>query len=64
MGTFTREEQKYNLNHTNQRENLKLNAYKLEFDIEDSVYKITSALPKDFNDYLKLKNFKFNPKII
>ena len=57
-------DQKYNLNQTNQRENLKLNAYKLEFDIEDSVYKITSALPKDFNDYLKLKNFKFNPKII
>jgi len=57
-------DQKYNLNQTKQRENLKLNAYKLEFDIEDSVYKITSALPKDFTDYLKLKNFKFNPKII
>ena len=57
-------DQKYNLNQTKQRENLKLNAFKLEFDIEDSVFNITSALPKDFTDYLKLKNFKFNPKII
>ena len=39
-------DQKYNFNQTKQRENLKLNAYRLEFDIEDSVYKITSALPK------------------
>ena len=57
-------DQKYNLNQTKQRENLKLNAFKLEFDIENSVFNITSALPKDFTDYLKLKNFKFNPKII
>ena len=57
-------DQKYNLSQTKQRENLKLNAFKLEFDIEDSVFNITSALPKDFTDYLKLKNFKFNPKII
>ena len=57
-------DQKYNLNQTTQRENLKLNAFKLEFDIENSVFNITSALPKDFTDYLKLKNFKFNPKII
>jgi 23S rRNA pseudouridine955/2504/2580 synthase len=57
-------DQKYNLNQTKQRENLKLNAFKLEFDIENSVFNVTSALPKDFTDYLKLKNFKFNPKII
>ena len=57
-------DQKYNLNQTKQRENLKLNAFKLEFDIENSVFNITSTLPKDFTDYLKLKNFKFNPKII
>ena len=57
-------DQKYNLNQTKQSENLKLNAFKLEFDIDDSVFNITSALPKDFTDYLKLKNFKFNPKII
>jgi len=57
-------DQKYNLNQTKQRENLKLNAFKLEFDIENSAFNITSALPKDFTDYLKLKNFKFNPKII
>ena len=57
-------DQKYNLNQTKQRENLKLNAFKLEFDIEDNEFKITSALPKNFTDYLKLKNIKFNPKII
>ena len=57
-------DQKYNVNQSKQRENLKLNAFKLEFDIEDNVFNITSALPKDFNDYLKLKNIKFNPKII
>ena len=57
-------DQKYNLYQTKQRENLKLNAFKLEFDIADSEFKITSALPKDFTDYLKLKNIKFNSKII
>ena len=57
-------DQKYNLNQSRQWENLKLNAFKLEFNIEDNVFNITSALPKDFNDYLKLKNIKFNPKII
>ena len=57
-------DQKYNSNQTKQRENLKLNAFKLEFDIEDNLFKITSALPKDFTDYLILKNIKFNPKII
>ena len=57
-------DQKYNSNQTKQRENLKLNAFKLEFDIEDNLFKTTSALPKDFTDYLKLKNIKFNPKII
>ena len=57
-------DQKYNLNQTKKRQNLKLNAYKLEFDIEDNKFNITSALPKDFTDYLNLKNIKFNPKII
>ena len=57
-------DQKYNLNQTKQREKLKLNAFKLEFDIEDNVFNVTSVLPKNFTDYLKLKNIKFNPKII
>ena len=57
-------DQKYNVNQSRLWENLKLNAFKLEFDIEDNEFNITSALPKDFNDYLKLKNIKFNPKII
>ena len=57
-------DQKYNLNQTNRGENLKLNAFKLEFDIEDNEFKVTSALPKNFTDYLTLKNIKFDPKII
>ena len=57
-------DRKYNLNQNKQGENLKLNAFKLEFDIEDNEFKITSALPKNFTDYLKLKNIKFNSKII
>ena len=55
---------KYNLNPNKMRENLKLNAFMLEFNIEDNEFKITSALPKDFTNYLKLKNIKFNPKTI
>ena len=57
-------DQKYNLNQPTQKENLKLNAYRLEFDIEDNEFKITSSIPKDFTNYLKLKNIKFNPKTI
>ena len=55
---------RYNLNQTKKRQNLKLNAYKLEFDIEDNKFNIKSALPKDFTDYLNLKKIKFNPKVI
>ena len=55
---------KYNLNSNKQKENLKLNAFMLEFDIEDNQFKITSSLPKDFTDYLKFKDIKFNLKII
>ena len=55
---------KYNFNQNKHRENLKLNAFMLEFNIEDNEFKITSALPKDFTNYLKLKDIKFNPKTI
>ena len=55
---------KYNLSQNKHRENLKLNAFMLEFNIEENEFKITSALPKDFTNYLKLKNIKFNPKTI
>ena len=55
---------KYNLNSNKQKENLKLNAFMLEFDIEDNQFKITSSIPKDFIDYLKFKDIKFNSKII
>jgi 23S rRNA pseudouridine955/2504/2580 synthase len=55
---------KYNLNLNKQKENLKLNAFMLEFDIEDNQFKIKSSIPKDFTDYLKFKDIKFNSKII
>ena len=55
---------KYNLNSNKQKENLKLNAFMLEFNIEDNQFKITSSIPKDFTDYLKFKDIKFNSKII
>ena len=55
---------KYNLNRNKRNENLKLNAFMLEFNTEDNEFKITSALPTDFTNYLKLKNIKFNPKTI
>jgi len=55
---------KYNLNKTKQKENLKLNSFKLQFNIEDDQFNIQSELPKDFTDYLGLKNIKFNSKII
>jgi len=52
------------LNLKKQKENLKLNAFKLEFDVEDNVYKITSSIPRDFTNYLNIKNIKFDLKII
>ena len=55
---------KYNLNSNKKKENLKLNAFMLEFVIEDNQFKITSSIPKDFTDYLKFKDIKFNSKII
>ena len=57
-------DKKYNLNETKKEENLKLNAFMLEFNIDDNKFKVTSALPKNFTEYLKLKSIKFNPKII
>ena len=55
---------KYNSNKTKYKENLKLNAYKLQFNIGEDIFNITSGLPGDFNDYLKLKDIKFDPKTI
>ena len=55
---------KYNLNNTNKKENLKLNAYQLEFIISDKQYCFTSKLPTDFINFMKLKNIKFNHKVI
>ena len=55
---------KYNLNKTNQKENLKLNAFKLQFIIGYDEFNFQSTLPKDFVNYLKFKNIKFDFKTI
>ena len=52
-------DQKYNLNQSNKQENLKLNAHKLEFDIENIVFNYKSKLPKDFTDYVKNKQIRY-----
>ena len=46
---------KYNLNHSHKKENLKLNAHKLEFKIENNQFSFNSNLPIDFIDYMKQK---------
>ena len=52
-------DKKYNLNQSNKKENLKLNAHKLEFDIENIVFNYKSKLPKDFIDYVKNKQISY-----
>ena len=52
-------DKKYNLNQSNKQENLKLNAHKLEFDIENIVFNYKSKLPKDFTDYVKNKQISY-----
>ena len=51
-------DKKYNLNNSNKFENLKLNAYKIEFTIDEYKFDFNSKLPSDFNDFLKLKKIK------
>lgn len=51
---------KYNVNENKQRENLKLNAFKLEFSIEKNEFNINSTLPKDFINFVNLKKLKYN----
>ena len=55
---------KYNLNKSNKNENLKLNAYQLEFTIDDNRYNFTSKLPSDFINFMKSKKIKFDYKAI
>ena len=55
---------KYNLNKTKQKENLKLNAFKLQFVIGYDEFNFQSALPKDFVNYLQFRNIKFDFKTI
>ena len=52
-------DKKYNLNQSNKKENLKLNAHKLEFNIENIVFNYKSKLPKDFTDYVKNKQISY-----
>ena len=53
-------DKKYNLNQLKQKENLKLNAHKLEFVIGNEEFNFISVLPKDFVDFLNLKQIKIN----
>ena len=55
---------KYNLNKSKQKENLKLNAFKLEFVIGKDKYSFKSRLPKDFVDFLISNKIKFDFNII
>ena len=52
-------DKKYNLNQSTTQENLKLNAHKLEFDIENITFNYKSKLPKDFTDYIKNKQINY-----
>ena len=54
----------YNLNKSKENQNLKLNASKLEFSINNRNFIFRSTLPKDFIDFLRLKKIKFNEKTI
>ena len=49
---------KYNYQSKFKTENLKLNAFKLEFTIKSKVYKFYSKLPSDFTLFMKTKNLK------
>ena len=55
---------KYNLNKSYKNENLKLNAYQLEFVIDHNKYSFTSKLPSDFINFMKAKKIKFNYMVI
>ena len=55
---------KYNLNKSNKNENLKLNAYQLEFTIDKDRFSFTSNLPSDFINFMKSKKIKFDYKAI
>ncbi len=52
-------DKKYNLNQSYKQENLKLNAHKLEFDIENITFNYKSKLSKDFTDYAKNKQISY-----
>ena len=52
-------DKKYNLNQSKTQESLKLNAHKIEFDIENIAFNYKSKLPKDFTDYLKNKQISY-----
>tara|TARA_Y100001970_G_scaffold21944_1_gene25224 strand:- start:699 stop:1589 length:891 start_codon:yes stop_codon:yes gene_type:complete len=50
---------KYNPNNSSKRENLKLNAHKLEFKIDNYQFSFRSNLPNDFTNYMKQKQINF-----
>ena len=50
---------KYNSYNSNKNENLKLNAHKLQFKIDNYKFSFRSNLPKDFTNYMKQKKIIF-----
>ena len=50
---------KYNLNNSNKNENLKLNAHKLEFAIDNNNFAFRSNLPTDFTNYMKKNQISY-----
>ena len=50
---------KYNLNNSNKNENLKLNAHKLEFAIDNNNFAFRSNLPTDFTNYMKQNQISY-----
>jgi len=54
---------KYNLNKFNKNENLKLNAHRLDFIIDNNEFSFRSNLPKDFINYMRQKQVGLKKKL-
>tara|TARA_Y100001970_G_scaffold276610_1_gene379533 strand:+ start:2285 stop:3184 length:900 start_codon:yes stop_codon:yes gene_type:complete len=54
---------KYNLNKLKKNENLKLNAHRLDFKIDNKEFSFRSNLPKDFINYMKQKQVALQKKL-
>ena len=55
---------KYNYYSKYYNETLKLNAYKLQFEVENKKYEFKSKLPLDFSQFLKKNKVEYLKKLI